>query len=410
MQSDVSSPPAASAVQGPVRLHYLDWLRVLAIIGVFLFHALHPFTGGPWVIKNARESLPLTVVVFFFYPWGMPFFFMIAGMGSWLALRRRSPRQFAHERFQRLLVPFFVGAILFAPIQLYCEWWNRTQLGQSQATFWDYVAGRHAPIGPRFFDWAGFHLWFLGFLFAFSLLGLPIFVWLKRESGKRFVRWLGRLCDRRGGILLAIVPLLLVQLVLHPFFPDEQDWADFLFRFAFFIVGYVLYTDERLLQAMRRDRWLLLAVGAAAFVALAALSVTGDPARLMAAPGLPGFYLFWGFFTVNSWCWSLLALHLGMRYLDFSNDWLEYGKEAVLPFFIVHQPVIVVIALFVVQWYAGIGLKALVVVLGSFVISLGIYELFIKRIGFLRVLFGMTAGRSTPAASRPGETHLGRPV
>ena len=25
------------------RLHYLDWLQVLAILGVFLFHALHPF-------------------------------------------------------------------------------------------------------------------------------------------------------------------------------------------------------------------------------------------------------------------------------------------------------------------------------------------------------------------------------
>ena len=408
MQSRVSSPPADNAVQGPVRLHYLDWLRVLAIIGVFLFHALHPFTGGPWVIKNVQESLPLTVVVFFFFPWGMPFFFMIAGMGSWLALRRRSPRQFARERFQRLLVPFFVGAILFAPIQLYCEWWNRTQLGQTQASFWAYVAGRQPPISPRFFDWAGFHLWFLGFLFAFSLLGLPIFAWLKNTNGMRFTGWLARLCDRRGGILLAILPLLLVQLVFRRFFPAEQDWADFLFRFAFFVVGYILYTDERFSKAMRRDRWLLLAVGAAAFVALAVLSVSGDPAKLMAAPGLPGFYLFWGLFTVNSWCWSLVALHLGMHYLNFSNAWLEYGKEAVLPFFVVHQPVIVVIALFVVQWNAGIGLKALVVVLGSFVISLGVYELVIKRIGFLRVLFGMTAGRSTSAPSRPGETPSAR--
>lgn len=402
MQSDVTLPRADSAVQGAARLHYLDWLRVLAIIGVFLFHALHPFTGGPWVIKNAEESLPLTVLVFFFYPWGMPFFFMIAGMGSWLALRRRSPRQFARERFRRLLVPFFVGAILFAPIQLYCEWWNRTQLQRTEASFWEYVAGRTAPISPRIFDWAGFHLWFLGFLFAFSLLGLPIFVWLKRESGERFTGWLARLCEHRGGILLAIIPLLLVQLVLRPFFPDEQDWADFTFRFAFFMVGYVLYTDKRLLPAMRRDRWLLLAVGAVAFVALAALSVSGDPAVLMASPGLAGFYLFWGLFTVNSWCWSLVALHLGMRYLDFSNAWLDYGKEAVLPFFIVHQPVIVVIALFVVQWNTGMGLKALVVVVGSFVISLGIYELVIKRVAFLRVLFGMSEGRDG-GATRAGE-------
>ena len=37
------------------RLYYLDWLRVILIFGVFLFHALHPFdTLIPWYIKNAE--------------------------------------------------------------------------------------------------------------------------------------------------------------------------------------------------------------------------------------------------------------------------------------------------------------------------------------------------------------------
>ena len=36
-----------------VRLYYLDWLRVLAILMVFLFHAVHVFDFGSWQIKNA---------------------------------------------------------------------------------------------------------------------------------------------------------------------------------------------------------------------------------------------------------------------------------------------------------------------------------------------------------------------
>ncbi len=70
-----------------VRLHYLDWLRVLAIVGVFLFHAVHPFDFFGWHIKNAEKSMAVTVFIAFFAPWGMPFFFMMAWAGSWLALQ-----------------------------------------------------------------------------------------------------------------------------------------------------------------------------------------------------------------------------------------------------------------------------------------------------------------------------------
>ena len=53
------------------------------------------------------------------------------------------------------------------------------------------------------------------------------------------------------------------------------------------------------------------------------------------------------------------------------------------------QPVIIVIAYFVVQWDAGIPVKLPVVVLGSLVVSVGLYELIIRRVDPLRVVFGM---------------------
>jgi glucan biosynthesis protein C len=87
-----------------------------------------------------------------------------------------------------------------------------------------------------------------------------------------------------------------------------------------------------------------------------------------------------------------------MRYLDFSNKWLEYAQEAVLPFFLLHQPVIVAIAFYVVQWNAGIPVKLVTVVLGSLAVTLAIYELLIRRIGPLRALFGMKARPRTPDA------------
>ncbi|MGD9148238.1 MAG: acyltransferase, partial [Anaerolineae bacterium] len=80
--------------------------------------------------------------------------------------------------------------------------------------------------------------------------------------------------------------------------------------------------------------------------------------------------------------------YIGMRYLDFTNKWLRYGGETIMPFFVLHQPVIIVIAYFVVQWDTGITAKLLVVVLGSFVVTLGVVELVIKRVNVLRGLFG----------------------
>lgn len=78
-----------------------------------------------------------------------------------------------------------------------------------------------------------------------------------------------------------------------------------------------------------------------------------------------------------------------MRFLNFSNWVLKYGQEAIVPFFVVHQPVIIVIAYFVVQWNAALIPKLLVVVIGSFAASLLLYQLVIRRVGVLRVAFGM---------------------
>jgi len=68
---------------------------------------------------------------------------------------------------------------------------------------------------------------------------------------------------------------------------------------------------------------------------------------------------------------------------------LSYGQEAIVPFFVVHQPVIIVIAYCVVQLNASLVPKLLIVVIGSFMGSLALYQFVIRRVGVLRVAFGM---------------------
>ncbi|MEO8422420.1 MAG: hypothetical protein ABI595_00745 [Actinomycetota bacterium] len=68
---------------------------------------------------------------------------------------------------------------------------------------------------------------------------------------------------------------------------------------------------------------------------------------------------------------------------------LRYTSEAAFPVYIVHQTVIVGIAYVVVGWDMRVWPKFAIAMLGSFAISLGLYEYVIRRTDATRFLFGM---------------------
>jgi glucan biosynthesis protein C len=400
MQSQVVLGQADITPQASVRLHYLDTLRVLAVFMVILMHTAVPFTMADWQVNNAETSVAASVFfIAFLAPWGMPFFFLLAGATAWFALQRRTARQFASERVRRLLIPFLVGGALLTPLHAYIEWMSRTNLkGNYAGSYLQFLfVERFGGWNPLLFGWLGYHLWFLGFLFTFSLIALPFFAWLKGEVGRRLVSRLAKLCEHRGGVLVFILPLVLIQLGLRPFFPEEHNWADFFHHLVFFLAGYLFYADERFLRAVRRDRWLVLGVAVACFLGLTATVGLGEDSWLF-DPSVPWFYVLWALTPIDAWCWSLFMLFVGMRFLDFSNSWTRYGQEAVLPFYVLHYPAVLTIAFYVVQWQAGVTVKMLAVTVGTFVVTLGIYELLVRRIGPLRTLFGMELRPEEPAA------------
>jgi len=381
------------------RLHYLDWLQVLAVLGVFLFHAVHPFDDlADWHIKNVEKSVLATFFVGFFNLWGMPFFFLMAGATSWFSLRRRTAGRYINGRVTRLLIPFIIGAIVLTPIQAYFElthkgWWGGGSIIEfilsSEARTYYYSVYHSLTLGPAIFGVVGYHLWFVAFLFAFALIALPVFIWLNGDSGKRFVATLARLAKWRGGLLVFVIPLTLIRFILQPFFPEYTGWSDFFFLLVFFISGYMLISDQRFIGAIQRDWWLHLILATACtlfFFSVAAGVPVGD---WMWSPGTPGFYISWTLHAINSWCWTMVFFYIGMRFLDFTGRWLQYSREASYPFFFFHQPAIIFIAFFAVQWEIGLSIKGLVVVIGAFVVTLATYELLVRRINPVRALFGM---------------------
>jgi peptidoglycan/LPS O-acetylase OafA/YrhL len=392
-----------------VRLYYLDWLRVLATLGVFFFHVSNVFNGTGFEVANAESSDVMLMIGIFFYPWGMPLFFLVAGAASWFALRRRSAGQFTRERTLRLLVPFLTGTILLGPIQLYLSWSHRSATGVWEGSFGEFVTERLSYPFPKILGAVGYHMWFLGFLFCFSLLALPLFIWLKGETGRKIISRLAALCERRGAILLFILPLGVIRLGFQPFFPTLQNWADFFYFAAFFVLGFLLFANEQFSRIIRRDWGILLGVGIVAFLAGTVIGMS-HTFEIEESPRASWEFLMWGLVVVCGWCWTAFMLFVGMRYLDQDSKALRYGQETLLPFFLLHQPAILVVAYFVVQWEASIAIKLLVVVIGAFTLSIGLTELVIKRVGILRILFGMKPRSQAPAAQLGEAMHTLPPV
>jgi hypothetical protein len=257
----------------------------------------------------------------------------------------------------------------------------------SEARSYFYTEFIQISLSPQIFGDLGYHLWFVAFLFAYALIALPVFLWLNAPTGTRFVYRLAAVVKWRGGLLVFVIPLIFVRLILQPSFPEPNGWSDFTFMLLFFTFGYILIAEERFTKAIRRDWLLHLILG----IACMFFFIFAPVYDWIGSPATPGFYLAWSMHAINSWCWTMFIFYIGMRFLNFTNKGLRYSREASYPFFFVHQPVIIFIAFYAVQWQVPLPVKLLTVVIGSFFISIGCYELLIRRMNPLRTLFGMKA-------------------
>jgi surface polysaccharide O-acyltransferase-like enzyme len=174
------------------------------------------------------------------------------------------------------------------------------------------------------------------------------------------------------------------------------DWSIFIYL-SFFVSGFVIFSHGGLQQSIKRWRWISLAAGVLMWAMVDILwDALGDPEF-----GTWGFALGTIPWCLNAWCWLLAILGFGMKHLSFSTPFLKYANEAVLPFYILHQTLVLSLAYFVVQWTIADGLKFVVILVGSFAGSIGLYECLVRRNNLMRLLFGMKRKARPLADVRP---------
>lgn len=362
------------------RQYDIDWLRILLILSVFLFHVGMIFNTWYWHVKNDVQIKELRYLMSFLHYWRIPLLFLVSGVGTWLALGKRTPGQYLAERFNRLIIPFIAGIFILVPVQVYIE--KSAQYG-SLLDFYPHMFDGIYPTGN--FSWH--HLYFILYLFIVALIITPFLGWFRSNSFIQYRDRLLGLLSRPMAMNIILVPLFLTQVLLRPYFPQEthalfNDWAAFSFYLVFFLAGLVLVSNNRLRDAIMKQRRLYLVETVAStafmfstphlFVEGATIDLTWDIASIFVA-----------------WSCSMTAIGYCRRYLNRDSKFRKLANEAIYPFYLLHQPAIVVVGYYVVAWHIPLLLKALIITVLSFVIIILLYWFLIRRVNFLRVIFGL---------------------
>jgi hypothetical protein len=240
------------------------------------------------------------------------------------------------------------------------------------------------------------HLWFLQFLFLISLVTLPLLLTLRSEGGRRGIERLAGWCDRWGGPFLFVLPIAMVLIAVRHLFRGDPSWADLAYYAIFFLIGYLIPADKRFTESFVRHRWVclvlwLLAVsGQGVFVAVLGYQMGAESFSLI-------YVLYQIVVSILSWSAVVCMLGLGAKRLNFPHRRLAETNEAVLPFYLLHQTIILCVGWFVICWELGILLKYGIIVVVSFLLILLLYARLVRPFNLTRFLFGMRPKRKSPA-------------
>jgi glucan biosynthesis protein C len=338
------------------RLNWIDWLKVTVVFGAFVFHAAQPFVLTSWLVNNTDKSVPLSLYSGFGYLFGMPLMFLLAGATTWLATERTGVAGHAVLRMRRLGIPLLLGLIILSPLQAWIATLSSGRLQDPALFLSGYVGSLRPPLSPTWFGDYGYHLWFLAFLFIDVLLVLPLLPRLRaaRDAGELSI---GAFARRPVGQAAIFAAVLLPQLALRPLFPAYRDWADFALWLAYFGIGLLAMADRRLLAELvgRRRTFIWLLPFAA--IALLLILPFGSPIDLEHAPGFGPIglaYIAWR--TALGWLMVVSLIGFASIYLRARPGFLAWASRLVLPFYVLHHPVVVLVAALVVG--LGIGMWA----------------------------------------------------
>jgi len=372
----------------PIGRHYgLDWLRIAAFAILIVYHVGMVFVPWPYHAKLAMEDR-VAPVMMLANSWRLALLFLVAGYASRALLSRGGGAgAFAASRSKRLLIPLLFGIAVVNPPQPWVELVTQHGWTGGFPSFWTgtYFSFRFVD-GIAVPTWQ--HLWFVLYLWVYSM-ALALAAGLAGRAGPRTQGAFDRVFAGWGA-MLPMAWLVLVSTWLfpgaretHALFDDGVAHASYL---PMFLWGFGLAGSRGVLPWLAR-RWVpFLAVAAAAYLVVAGIERTWPRS---AAP-YPYGLIYAGARGVQGWATIAALLGIADRYWNRDGRWRPMLTEAVFPFYIVHQTIIVVGA----YWLMGAGLPGwaeFAVLVAATAAGCWAFYLGGREIRWLRPLIGLRA-------------------
>lgn len=384
--------------------HYgMDWLRIGAFGLLILYHVGMAFVPWAFAVKVAGNGIDwITIPMFLTSPWRLSLLFAVSGFAS-AGLYARTPRiaGFVRARLVRLGLPLLFGMAVVVPVQPWVE--LTSQHGYTHG-FGHFLL--HDYYRPQVIDgivvptWM--HLWFVVYLLAYSLLlgGLLALPTRRRASLRAAAE---RVLAGPALLPVGIGWIWAVRALLPPGWTDTHtlidDWSANAAYLPAFLFGFLLARSAPLRAAVRRWWTPGTVVAVAGWLVLAGAEI--------AWPGntpLPPEHRLWHGLARACESWGAIVGLIGLadRFWNRDHRWRATLAEAVFPFYLIHQTIIVVVGFWLLPTATG-PLARFVILVAATAVGCWAFYLAGRRIGWLRPLIGLKRVARAPAsASAPG--------
>lgn len=388
-------------MHAPPRRHDLDWVRICAFGLLIAYHVGMYYVSWDWHVKSPFMSTTIEPLMRLSSPWRLALLFLVSGAATAFLLARR-PAGFAASRSRRLLPPLAFGMLVLVAPQAYYEVVEKHDFVDGPLAFYGrYLSGDDGFCGPKgcliLPTWN--HLWFVAYLWVYGMV-LAILLKLAPGPMQRLERIVVRACSGAGVLLVPIAVLAAWRFLLVVRFPSTHalvdDWHNHALFFTVFLFGVLVARHDAVWEAMRRHRWIALALAATAYVALTVYAGhygdRGTPPealrRLMRVA-----------YVVDQWGAIVAVLGFARQWNPGDGRARRYLTEAVFPFYIVHQTAIVVMAHHLKPLRLVPAVEGPLLIVATAAVCVASFEI-VRRVAWLRPLFGLGPRQSErPRAS-----------
>jgi len=379
------------------RRYELDWLRVLAF-ALLIFYHIGMLYVKDWGFhyKSQYQSEFLQNIMLLVNPWRLPLLFLISGVAVKYYLDKTSVFKFIGMRSIRLLIPLAFAMLVIIPPQLYVEMIYNGDL--DDYSYWQFYKVFLDFGNPLFDKYQRFiyqadvnHLWYIRELWWFSVYLIILTPLLNSGFIQSRIDYLA---IKQSPTRLILVPLFILSVLAYFVFPDNDEGYRVARGFSFMIVGYLLGWNHGIWEIINKYRRV--------FLYLSILSASGYltynqlvwKPRVDSIDGTLLGFAEYAFSYFNRWVWILMILGYGSCFLNKPSPKLKYLNEAIYPYYILHQSILIMVAYYLTPLVLGGFYESFIVIVATIFGCAAGYEL-IRRFNLLRVLFGLRLNSAT---------------